>query len=141
MPVSSSTSVVTSTIQKKNFCPALYLPTSESSRSAKRRYSMTLKLLSPASKRICEIQSTTITSVAAENATPSHACSQRQTERPPKKVAIQPKTGDQMGMPLKMAPKKSTATVQCTTREESLCRTSSLPTTTSSRSRPTCMAV
>src|SRR3989442_4842291 len=101
---------VTPTIQKKNFCPALYLPTSGSSRSANFRYSSTLNLRSALSNTMSFSQTTAITAAAAANATPSQACSQLQTERPPKKDAIQPNTGDQIGMPVNSEPKNDTAT-------------------------------
>ena len=79
-----------------------------------------------------ENQCTNITSEAIAKATPLQGCSQRHTDSPPKNVAIQPKTGVQMGSPVKRLTKKSTATVQWITREESLWRTISPPATTSS---------
>ena len=88
-----------------------------------------------------ETQATNITTVPTEKATPSQACNQRHTERPPKRYAIQPNTGDQIGMPVRSAPTKKIATVQWIKREESLCRTISSPTSTSSRSRATSITV
>src|SRR5258706_1936587 len=76
---------------------------------------------------ISENQWTNITTVAAENTTPDHGCSQRHTDRPPNKVAIQPKSGVQMGSPLKRQTKKNSATVQWITREERRWRTVSAP--------------
>src|SRR5215470_12843677 len=76
--------------------------------------------------------STNISSVEATNATPSHGCSQRHTDRPPNRLAIQLKIGVQIGMPLSSAPKNVIAVVQCTTRVDSLCRTMWSPTTLSS---------
>src|SRR5258705_13534368 len=76
---------------------------------------------------ISENQWTNITSVAAEKTTPDHGCSQRHTESPPNKVAIQPNSGVQMGSPLKRQTKKNSATVQWITREERRGRTLSPP--------------
>src|SRR5947199_9317422 len=137
MPESSSARAPTAAAQKKNFWPALYLPTLGSSLSENFMYSSTLKRRSFLSNIMSRNQCTNITSDAAANATPSQACNQRHTERPPKRYAIQPNTGDQMGMPVRSDPKKKIATVQWTTREERRWRTISSPTTTSSRSRAT----
>src|SRR6476660_9801585 len=57
----------------------------------------------------------------------------RRTEGQPKRAAIQPKIGDQIGIPEKRQTKNVTATTQWIRREERLWRTISLPTTTSSR--------
>src|SRR2546428_13300257 len=102
------TTPVTTTIQKKNFCPALYLPTSGSSRSANFRYSSTLNLRSALSNTMSFSQTTAITAAAAANATPSQARSQRQTESPPQKYAIQPNNRHPNGMPVNKEPKKNT---------------------------------
>jgi hypothetical protein len=71
-----------------------------------------------------------------QKAMPDQACSQRHTDSPPKSGAIQPKTGDQMGMPVSSVTMKKSATVQWITRERSLWRTRSSPTAKFSRSRP-----
>src|SRR3954462_5495932 len=84
-PESSKASAPTAAAQKKNFWPALYLPTFGSSLSENFMYSNTLKRLSLLSKIMSLNQCTNITSEAAAKATPSQACSQRQTERPPNK--------------------------------------------------------
>ena len=47
---------------------------------------------------------------------PAHGWSQRQTCKPPKSGASQPKIGVQMGSPVKRHRKKVSATPQCTTR-------------------------
>src|SRR5664279_2142363 len=64
----------------------------------------------------------------------------RQTERPPKRFAIQRKRGIQMGMPVRTFTKKVRATVQWIRRDARRWRTISLPTATSSRSRATVTA-
>src|ERR1051326_74808 len=58
----------------------------------------------------------------------------RQTESPPKRGAIHPKTGVQIGIPVKTQTKKVSDTDQWISRDARLWRTISLPTTTSSRS-------
>src|SRR5437762_14046984 len=78
--------------------------------------------------------------IASEKTTPERGCSQRQTASPPKRPAIQPKIGDQMGMPVKTHTKKKKAVVQWITRAERRWRTISSPTTTFSRSRATATA-
>src|ERR1019366_5904392 len=64
----------------------------------------------------------------------------RQTERPPKRSAIQRKKGDQIGIPVSTETKKLRATLQWMRRDERRCRTISFPTATSSRSRATVTA-
>ena len=49
---------------------------------------------------------------AAKNATPAQGCSQRQTASPPKRCAIQPKTGVQIGRPVSRHDEEGSATVQ-----------------------------
>src|SRR5258705_2637599 len=118
IPDRSRATPPTTAAQKKNFWPALYLPTLGSSLSENFRYSNTLKRLSFLSNNMSLAQSTNISTRAAAKATPSHACSHRHTERPPNRKAIQPKTGDQMGMPVKRAPMKNTPTFHWPTRVE-----------------------
>src|SRR6266404_9678302 len=112
MPERTSASAPTPAAQKKNFWPALYLPTLGSSLSENFMYSNTLKRRSYLSNVMSRSQATNISRKAATKATPSQACSHRHTERPPNRLAIQPKTGDQTGMPVKSAVRKKTATVQ-----------------------------
>src|ERR1019366_295321 len=64
----------------------------------------------------------------------------RQTERPPKRSAIQRKKGVQIGIPVSTETKKLRATLQWMRRDERRCRTISFPTATSSRSRATVTA-
>ena len=53
-----------------------------------------------------------MTTAATKKASPTQGWSTRQTERPPKSAAIQPKSGVQIGMPVKRQTKNVTATVQ-----------------------------
>src|SRR5664280_813489 len=64
----------------------------------------------------------------------------RQTERPPKRSAIQRNKGVQIGIPVSTETKKLRATLQWMRRDERRCRTISFPTATSSRSRATVTA-
>ena len=66
---------------------------------------------------------------------PNQGCITRATERPPTRAAIQPKTGVQIGIPVKRQRKNVRATIQWITRDARLWRTISLPTTMSSRLR------
>src|SRR2546427_10883735 len=97
MPERTSASAPTPAAQKKNFWPALYLPTLGSSLSENFMYSNTLKRRSYLSNVMSRNQCTNITSDAAANATPRQACNQRHTERPPNRDATQPNPGDHNG--------------------------------------------
>src|SRR5438876_5361651 len=102
--------------QNCSFCPPLYFPTFESSVS-QRMYCMarpplTHSLRSDFFRRMSEDHAMNMTTVEIMKATPNHGWRTRHTDKPPKKVAIQPKTGVQIGMPVKTQMKNVSATVQ-----------------------------
>src|SRR5258708_23221405 len=87
MPESSSASAPTAAAQKKNFWPALYLPTLGSSLSENFMYSSTVKRRSFFSNILSRDPSTNHPPDAGANATPRPAGHQRPTERAPKREA------------------------------------------------------
>src|SRR5262245_228325 len=96
--------------------------------------------LSQGSTRMSVTHSKNWTTMARKNAMPNQGWMTLQTERPPKRYAIHPKIGVQMGIPVSRERTNVRATVQWTRREKSRCRTISDPTTTSSRCRATTIA-
>ena len=104
------------TAKKNSFWPPLYLPTSGSSPSWLMYCDDLLRPQPLAVARLagaCRAASgRTCTSEATKKSTPAQGCSQRHTESPPKRAAIQPKTGVQMGRPDRRDRKKKKATVQ-----------------------------
>src|SRR5262249_3143933 len=120
------------TTKKKNFCPALYFPVSA------RCSSIFVRRLGPTQDFSSFVifmsffQSKNMTRTARKNAQPNHGWRTRHTGSPPKNVDIHAKTGVQIGKPVKRQRKNVSATDQWMTREESLCRTTASPTTTSS---------
>src|SRR6266404_4877382 len=96
--------------QNCSFCPPLYLPTFESS-VAQRMYCMARpplihSRLSAFSRRMSEIHSKNMTTVESMKAPPTQGWMTRQTDSPPKRAAIQPKIGVQIGIPVKTQMKK-----------------------------------
>src|SRR5688572_5574953 len=106
-PVANSPSAPRETAKKNSFWPALYFPTSGAFPLNQPR--------SLGSSFISLTQWKNIANDARKKATPAIGCSQRQTESPPNKWAIQPKIGVQMGRPVKRQMKKKSATLQCKT--------------------------
>ena len=58
-----------------------------------------------------------MTIVESMKATPAHGWMTRQTDSPPKRAAIQPKIGVQIGIPVKTQMKNVSATAQWINRE------------------------
>src|SRR5436190_16108301 len=91
--------------QNCSFCPPLYFPTFESSVS-QRMYCMarpplTHSLRSDFFRPMSETHWKNMTAVESMKATPNHGWMTRQTDSPPKRAAIQPKRGVQIGIPVK----------------------------------------
>src|SRR5258708_7155375 len=117
-PESTRARAASAEVKKKSFCPPLYLPTSASAVSLfveeRIRPSQAQSLLL---SHIWPAQCRNITTDEAKKKIPTQGWSQRQTWRPPKRKAIQPKIGVQIGRPVSRQIPIETATLQWITRE------------------------